>query len=556
MMQNSLNKSPEKRLLEKRKYMEKVKKPRISVLDNIITFAIPELEKMDINSIDAKGSHTPGERYNGYAMLAVDLYASGWFGYSISPALDWFRIIDSDPRWMLNEEVNLWMNFVENRLYTIFENSNFYEIEALKLRYSPTMGFCTSYMEEDLSTGLPVFKIFHPGKILIMEDAHGRASTTLIIDKIQIGDAIERFGEKNLSASLVNAAMNDEYQEWEFCHLVEPNPDQDERSILNTKFPFRSVWWQSKAEGVEGIKICRTSGFPFNPYVNWRIRTGTTPYGYGLAEAALVDIMQSNMMTKDLLMASNKAADPPYNAPIEMQGMVDLRPHGPNYYENPERIVRPFNTGIQYPVAREEREEVKEVIRQHFHVDFFTLVAQMQGKAMTATQVIELAGEKAAVISMPIMKYNYENLEQTFKNIFMIERKAGRIPPPPAVYGNKQPVVDFIGPLAQAQRKLFQGRGIQSGIEQSRLIWELRPETMDAIDFDEVQSFILNTNNFPASAIVKKEKRDEKRIARAKAEEQQQRAQAMMTESATAVNMAKADKYTGGKITESLEAQQ
>jgi hypothetical protein len=558
MAEENPNLTLEKRLLNKRKYMERIKNPRIQVLDDIICFCIPELEKMDINNVGSKGGHDPGKRYNGYAIRAVDLFASGWFGYSISPALDWIRVIDSDPELMLNEEVNLWLDFIENRWYTILENSNFYEIEGLKLRYAPTMGFCSSYMEEDLAGKNYVFKINHPGRVLLMEDRWGRASTTLVIEKIMVGEAIERFGEKSLSQGLINQAKADEYQEWEFCQLVEPNPDRDDRSILNTRFPYRSIWWQSQAggpDGRDGIKIVRQSGYTYNPFTNWRMRKGTTPYGYGLAEAALVDIAQSNVMSKDLLMASNRAVDPPYNVPIEMQGMVDIRPHGFNYFQESGRTLSPVVSGVNDPIGAEERGEAKESIDRIFHVDFFTLLASMQGKSLTATQVIELAGEKAAVISEPVMKYNYENLEQIFKNLYHLERRAGRIPPPPAVYGNREPIVDFIGPLAQAQRKLFQGRGIQAAIEQSAPIWNINPDSMDKVDFDTVQDYILTTNNFPAKAIRTDEDVEIIRDNKAKMAQQQLQEQSMMNQSKMAVDMAKADKYSGGKVSEEMEAQ-
>jgi hypothetical protein len=136
----------------------------------------------------------------------------------------------------------------------------------------------------------------------------------------------------------------------------------------------------------------------------------------------------------------------------------------------------------------------------------------------------------------------------------IVEMKAGRIPKPPAVYGNRVPMIDFLGPLAQAQRKLFQGRGIMAALEQSAPIWERAPEVMDKINLDVVQEYIFASNNFPAKAVRNDDEVAVIRENRAQQQQAQMQQEQALNSSMVMEKMTKADKNTGGKITEELEA--
>ena len=164
-------------------------------------------------------------------------------------------------------------------------------------------------------------------------------------------------------------------------------------------------------------------------------------------------------------------------------------------------------------------------IERHFKVEFFVLLASLEGKAKTATEVLELAGEKAAVLSRPLTRLNAECLDPIIDTVFDIELRANRLPPIPQILldmpeaGNID--VDYMGPLAQAQKKHFQVQSIEQSIAVAAPIIEIQPSVVDNVDWDGTFIDLLQVTGFSQKRINTSDKVEKIRQGRANVEAQE-----------------------------------
>ena len=93
--------------------------------------------------------------------------------------------------------------------------------------------------------------------------------------------------------------------------------------------------------------------------------------------------------------------------------------------------------------------------------------------------------------------------------------------------------VDYMGPLSQAQKKLFKSTGIRSGLEALMPLAGIHPEVIDVIDPTETARILLEASGFPSKAL-----RDDEEIQEVR--EMKERLAAMREQIAQGVEIAKA----------------
>ena len=219
--------------------------------------------------------------------------------------------------------------------------------------------------------------------------------------------------------------------------------------------------------------------------------------------------------------------EPPMIGPSDLRGKVQRGPNGWTSLDDMGRMPRPLVENIQLPFGLDALEKMQQTIRDNFHVDFFMMLSQaaMQKVELTATQVIEMGGEKAAVLGPRIGRMETEALGPIHDILWNMERRAGRIPDPPDILleYQKDPIkVEYLGPLAQAQKKLFMSQGIQQGLDAVVGIAQMFPESLDMINADEAVREILQSRGFPQKAMNNDDKVKEIRNMRNQAREDQQ----------------------------------
>ena len=535
-------------LLSRQSVLAGIREDYESLWKDVIEFT--NLRRYNLDGTQRAGLKVGTAIYDSTAMDALRDLADGLFGYLISPAMQWFVLRVEDERLMIIKEVRAWLEAASWQMYSALQRSNFYEIMPEYFQDGGSIGTSTLYSEEDLEEGRIVCTICHPGEIWVAENKYGLVDTTFRKVVMTARQAVQRFGDSgNLSDQLLMDSKDSTRfdNEYTFYHCVYPRKDaemtQQGFRVGKDNKPFVSYYVQ-----VDGSKIASASGYYSLPYQVWRWRKNSNEiYGRSPASDAIVDILTANQMSKTLLHAAHMSAEPPLNIPAEMRGKTRITPRGMNYYEDQGRIITAVQMGQGgYPIGVDREDRVKTAIKRHFMTDFFTLLsrAAMDGRQLSVPQVVEMQGEKAVMLGTIVGRLNSECFDPFLDRVYQIESGAGRMPPPPDILSasGKRVSVEYMGPLAQAQRRLFKTQGIYQGLESLKPVAELTGDTsiFDSIDFDVVTREILEATGMPAKAIKDQSRVDAERAERAKAAQAVQQMEMVTKMAAQIPNISKA----------------
>jgi hypothetical protein len=147
---------------------------------------------------------------------------------------------------------------------------------------------------------------------------------------------------------------------------------------------------------------------------------------------------------------------------------------------------------------------------------------------MTATEVMERQAEKAAVLGTLIGRIASDFLDPIIRTMFAYAMRAGRIPPPPqtlavwmAQNGHRKGTlkIEYIGPLAQAQRKFHVTQGTTQALNAILPYAQFHPQILDIFNWDEIAREIAESHGMPARLILSEDLLQQLRQAKAEAEQ-------------------------------------
>lgn len=513
-----------KDLLSKFSYLEKERKNWETEWQEIADFVNPRRSNFNWNTED-RGKRTGTKIYDGTAQNALQLLADGLLGYLVSPSSNWFKLTFENQKIGDLPGARMWLQEVEKILYWLFNHSNFYESISQVFLDGGSIGTATLYIEEDLNEDGIHFSARHPKEIYVQENRYGQIDTIYRKYYMPAREVIKAFGKDKFDDSFLERAKNEPYTPVVMLHVVVPREDRDYLKIDQKNKPYASIYIME-----EDRKLLREGGYDTNPYVVWRWRTNTDEtYGRSPAWDALSDILKSQQMGKTLMKKAHQSVDPPVMYPAELTGQLQLDPGGRMPYRDPSRQVIPLNNGSNYPIGKDQEHEIKLSIKEHFRVDFFMMLSSMVGQKMTATQVVEMQSEKAAILGSVLGRLTNELLDPTFDRVFAIAQKAGWLPPaPPALmkYAGTELKIDYIGPLAQKQKQFINNQGLSQALGQVLPLAQFNQEILDLMNWDEVGEHILRSTGAPETVIRSPEERQQIRGQRAQMQQAQMALQA------------------------------
>lgn len=502
------------------KYWEILKQIRLpfeSVVDDILEFV---RQARPIFST-VKGQKLTGNVYDGTPLSALNLWADGMYGYLCSPSLAWFSLTlpntinfgrTSSMRGISGKRIDdipdvaQWLNDCEDVMKAAFLRSNFYAVMPQFFRDGGSIGTACLDVEEDLNSGKIIFSPLHFREYCIAENKNGMVDTIYRRYPVSLRNLVQRFGIEKLQ--IVDIDFKEKYNtnpydEVYVIHAVQPRQDFNPNRIDGKSMPWGSCWLlEGKNEA-----LIDEGGYKRFPAIGWRYRKETDEiYGRSPAWDAYSEIMLGNQEAKTNLIAGQKMADPPMVALEDLRGRVQTGPKGYTWLDMMGDQPQPLNTGIQLPFVLEMRERTDRVIEKFFNVDFFLMLSQAAYNKvfLTATQVIQMMGEKAAILATRTDTLNIEAFNPIIDRVWDIEWGAGRLPVPPEILmelGGANIEVDYLGPLAQAQKVLFQTQGIKASLETAMQIAQMYPESLDVLDGDAMMREIFKANRVPAAVI-------------------------------------------------------
>ena len=524
-------------------------------LQDVADFVCPHRD--DIRGVLLNGEKKGTKIYDGTAVSAAVLATDGIHGYHVSPAFPWFKYQMNRKQVNTIPAVREWLDEIEFNMYMALNRSNFYSEMWSYIYDGLTIGSPPLYAEEDLAEGRIIFESVHPGEIFISDNKYGEVDVLHRKRKLTARKLVQMFGEENCPPVIKTSYKDQPFQEYEVIHAVFPREEYNDRLKDGKNKRFASCWLLTA-----GNHICRVSGFDSFPYHVWRyMRSGKEVYAWTPALLAMADIKGLNLLSKTLLGAAQLHVDPAYNVPSYLQGKVQLKPRGLNYFrEGTTDKITPVNSGGQFPVGIDREQAKQASIKERFHVDTFLMLANMDGGQRTAYEVSEMMAEKAAVLGAELGPLNTE-LDHILDRIYSIELAAGRMPQPPDILYEMadqdqhlrfDPV--YMGPLAQAQRERFSKDGIRKFFTEIAPLIQIQmqatggAELLDNFDLDEAGRYLADSNRLPAAVIRSKEDVGTLRQGRMEAMQQERQAQSAMQMIEGLKGATEADKNTGGKL--------
>jgi hypothetical protein len=495
-----------------------VRQPWEGLIKECMEYALPRRSTWD--DAETEGNKPSRRLYNTEAIKYLGLQSKGFQGYMIPRNSTWFKLrIAGKEKTPIGAQ--RWLEEVERIMYGAFSMSNFYDAMSEFIPDSGCSGTAVVYIGEG-EGGKIQFSPRHPFESFIAQDENGEVDTLFREFRMTRRAMISQFGESSVYQNVKLGAEKNPYEKVRILHAVMPRGSAGKAAGSKR---FASYYLD-----LENSHMLRTGGYDEFPYLVWRpTRNSYETYGRSATMDALPDIKMLNQMARTTINLAQMISDPPLNIPESMKGFEQIVPHGYNYNAAGQKI-EPVVLGQNYPISLDAVNRQSQLVKDSFNVDFYLLLSQAQqsGHEKTVREVIELQGEKAAILGVTINSFESEVLQPCIQRMFAILQRRGEIPPIPqdlqAVGGRIE--IDYVGPMAQAQKKYYQTQGVTQALNVFLPVAQAIPSMMDRINPDELGKAILDGLSMPA--IIQRDDQEVEQVRKAVAAQQQQMMQQQM----------------------------
>jgi hypothetical protein len=427
----------------------------------------------------------------------LEYLVTGVCGYSISPNIDWLRLGLADKKLEDGYGVRDWLEECENVMYAEFNRSNLYGQMPKVIESAVTFGHGVMLADEDVVNGRINFTAMNPAEIYIDTNEYDEYETVFREFYMEKEDAASYFGldamDEKIKSGWGDAGGAAAAREpLKILHAVYRRKNPDGRTPSNREMEFASIFLDIVNKHI--IKESGYRDFPYSVFI-WKKINGKK-YGTSPAVNAKNSIWKYFKLEEAVLKEAQTASDPPLMVPDELRGhdLDEMHPGGRSYYDVMKfGDIKPVQLGMNFPITLEVMKNELNSIKELFHVDFF-LILDRQTRQITATEVMQLQGEKAAMLSNMVNNLNAA-LAKIVQRSFDILVKQRKIPEPPGAVkrGGAGMKAEFISILARAQRKAAEWEGIEAGMRMAGAVADLgrlSPEMMEGLDYIDVSEMV------------------------------------------------------------------
>ncbi|MFQ5505353.1 MAG: portal protein [Planctomycetota bacterium] len=484
------------RLLRK---FEELKADRVNTENTWQQIADHLLGRRDFTVERTRGQQRMQTIYDDTSKISGGLLAGAIHSLLTSPAAKWFAFRFEDDRFNDIPEAMRWLDLAEKHTYATLARpeTNFHA--QLAEMYVDLIYFGTGALfVEDVVGGGVRFSTRPLQELFCAEDPSGRIDTVIRRFKLSARQAVELFGTNAVRA---NAALQQGRAEDtnEYLHFILRNDDFVPDSFGSTGKP-----WASFHLSLEDHDILAEGGFHEMPIAipRWESDPGEV-YGRGPGWNALSNQKMLNEMKRVSLKAGQKAVDPPVMVDSEgvLPGDLRLQPGGVIPINavmsmmNPP--IQPLPFGGDFNINAVMIEDTRKAIQDAFH---HQLIEVIRDPRMTATQVLELSAQMQRHLAPILGRMQTQLLEPTLERVFAIESRAGRLPPAPPELSDVPIRIDYVSPVARAQRSadaraVIDFQGIVANLSQ------VDPGVLDVVDFDAGTRELAQSFGVPPSMI-------------------------------------------------------
>jgi|GEM_PF-2676813 len=445
------------------------------------------IESQDVNRTYSGGNEVDASQlWDSTTLETADVFASGFMNYLTPPTSKWSRLRHRNPELSANKEVGNFFEDVMSEVNYALNRSNFYDQMFPSYKSSGVYGTSLLFEEEDIEDDVRFYNM--PLKqVLIVEDARGRICKFFIEFEYTANQAAGRWGEDALSTALREEIKHGkgDSRKHKFILYIADRYAREIQKEDKKNLPVEALWID-----VEGRMIVEESGYNEFPAFAHRFdRRPFLAWGFSPAMKALPFARILNAIAKTNLRTMMKHTDPPIALPNNaFIAPLNMNPRAINYYSSEKMLGReifPFgNTGdpqVGLNAVAYYSSEVKRIMYQDVFLAFSNIT-----KDMNNPEIMERINEKMTMLGPAVGRYLDEVISPIVHRTISILGRRGRLPEPPMeIILNPTYEIDFVGVLAQAQRRA-ELTTLVTGLTMMGQMAQYNPEVLDKIDTDKV----------------------------------------------------------------------
>jgi hypothetical protein len=436
----------------------------------------------------------------------------------------WHSLKPADTYLLKDYQTKLWYEEATKTLFRYrYGASSFYASQQHEV-YTMLGAFGTGCLFVDKTFDRPglSYRAYNVGEILFDENHQGMVDSPYREFSLTGRQLLQKFGKK------VPKEVFDEYssgqdKDYDIIHCVHPQNDRDPRRIDYKGMPFESLYICKKTK-----TILQEGGYKTLPYIISRYVTiPGEKYGRSPAMQVLPAIKTLNEQKKTVLKQGHRTVDPVLLAYDD--GVMDsfsMRPGALNYggvSAEGRLLVQSLPVG-NIAIARDMMEDERLTINDAFLVTLFQILVETP--QMTATEVLERAREKAALLAPIMGRQQSEALGPMIEREMDLLDQQRLLPPPtPAMLeaGISNYKVEYDSPLSRMQKAEAASGGLRMFQYASEIAANTQnPSPMDFFNLDAMIPDLADAQGMPATWMNNQEKVDQIREERSTQQAQQQ----------------------------------
>jgi hypothetical protein len=488
-------------------------------------------------SFYSQGNIVPGQK-RAQEQFDVTANSALWKGSAamesmLTPANGkWHRLRPTDPVLKRNRSVMTWFDLGNDALfhYRYSPHSGFQAQQHDG--YVSLFAFGTSCLFVDAfrdptrpeTRGLR-YRQVHLGELFFAENHQGQVDKVYRRFKMTLRQIAQKWGETAMPEDLKSRLKDKPEEEMFIIHCVKPNAD-----YVPGRLDAKGMRFSSHYILRDKRHLLEVGGYRSFPYAVGRYITAPGElYGRSPAMNVLPSINVLNEEKKILLKQGHRTVDPILL--VHDDGILDgfsLKPGALNsgaVNADGRPLVHTLPTG-NVAVGKEMMDDERLAINDAFLVTLFQIL--IETPQMTATEVLERAREKGALLSPTMGRFQSESLGPMIEREFDLLVTQGLIPPPPQLLidARAEYKVEYDAPLNRAMRA-EEASGIMRTAQWAGEIVSLTqdPSPMDVFDWDVILPDLADINGAPFKYL-----RSEEAVAQLRQTRQQDKAAAQVTQ--------------------------
>lgn len=457
-------------------------------------------------SFYSQGNMSPGVK-RGFEMYDITANSALWkFAAAMESMLTpsngkWHRLRCSNPDLHKIKSVAEWFDAVNDLMfhYRYAPHSNFQSQQHDGYVSVGAFGTSCLYIDQlDRKYGKGIrYRNVNLGEVFFAANHQGIVDKMFRRFKMTLRQIEQQFGIDQLPDTLIEVLKVKPETQHQLIHAVLPNSNY-EPGRLDSKGKKYSSCYILKEQGI----LLAEGGYREFPYAIARYLTAPGElFGRSPAMNVLPAIKVLNEQKRTLLKQGHRAVDPVLLAHDDgILSGVNMAPGAVNFggvSADGRPLVHALPVG-NVAIGKELLDDERLAINDAFLVTLFQILVETP--QMTATEVLERAREKGALLSPTMGRFQSESIGPMIVREFDLLAEQNLLPPPPPVLiqARGEWKVEFDSPLNRAMRA-EEASGIMRSVQfAAEIAANMQdPSMLDMFDFDKIIPAVADINGAP-----------------------------------------------------------